>query len=66
MWAAHRAAQMAEIDQLEQLQRERALTSMESARVEKLLYNEKQRARRLRDQIRATRAKLRKLEAMAA
>jgi|GEM_PF-5636897 len=66
MWAAHRAAQMVEIEQLEQLQRERALTSAESARLEKLLYNEKQRARRLRDQIRATRAKLRKLEAMAA
>lgn len=66
MWAAHRAAQMAEIAQLEQLQRERALTTEESARLEKLLYNEKQRARRLRDQIRATREKLHKLEAMAA
>ncbi len=65
MWAAHRAAQKAELDQLEQLQRQRALTDAESDRLANLVYREQQRAYRLQAQIRATRSKLRQLAAAA-
>jgi hypothetical protein len=65
-WSTHRAAQKAELDQLEQIQRQRALTDDESARLGNLIYREQQRGYRLAAQIRSTRAKLRELEAMAA
>jgi hypothetical protein len=65
-WSTHRAAQKAELDQLEQLQRLRALTTVESERLANLVYREQQRAYRLAAQIRSTRAKLRELEALAA
>jgi hypothetical protein len=65
MWARTRA-QMAELDELEKLQRERALTDAETDQLAALVYREKQRARLLQDQIRKTRAKLRQLEELAA
>lgn len=65
-WSAHRAAQRAELDQLEQLQRQRALTADESDRLANLVYREQQRGYRLAAQIRSTRAKLRELEGLAA
>ncbi len=65
-WSTHRAAQKAELDQLEQLQRLRALTTAESERLENLVYREQQRRYRLAAQIRSTRAKLLELEALAA
>jgi hypothetical protein len=65
-WSTHRAAQKAELDQLEQLQRLRALTTVESERLANLVYREQQRAYRLAAQIRSTRAKLLELEALTA
>lgn len=65
-WSTHRAAQKVELDQLEQLQRLRALTTVESERLANLVYREQQRAYRLAAQIRSTRAKLLELEALAA
>ena len=60
------ARQEAEIAQLEELNRTRALTGAESDRLYQLINRKRIRAYRIDARIRATRAKLAQLEAMAA